>query len=363
VIEPAAPAPMLDPARLEAFAARLALEPGARVESRCLWAAFAAAFPGRPQGPEERRMMRAALDLLAARGAVRLPRSRRAWDSSLGVEIPSWISVVRDRPPARPPTWRSFAWHPRLAWVIDLSRLSDAEEDLLRKVHDGLVHRRFEHVAPVKYRSLQLLGHEKALENLLGGRLFGTGRLSLDLLGCFTNASPAAWASVGSEPAAIVLENAGQFTVMRNVLAQLPCPPYGIVVFGDGGRFERSIESLTTIGRPIERLHYVGDLDGAGIRIAVGAARTAARSGLPPLRPAPCFHDMMLDSAERLGAPHGWPAPLGRRTTMADSMPRAFLPASVVDRVTLILQKNRRIPEEVLGPDDVMRTLRSQEAS
>jgi hypothetical protein len=350
--------PMLDAARLDAFAARLAAEPRARVDARSLWTAFALAFPGRPQGPEERRMLRAALDALAARDAVRLPRSPRAWDRSLGIELPTWVAIARDPPPARPQTWRAFAWHPRLAWVVDLARLSEGEEDLLHKVHEGLVHRRFELVAPVKYRSLQLLGREKALESMQGGRLFAPGRLSLELLGCFADVSPAAWASVGQEPAAIVLENAGEFAVVRNVLARMPRPPYGIVVFGDGGRFERSVASLTAIGQRIERLHYVGDLDGAGVRIAVGAARAALRAGLPAIEAAPGFHEMMLDSANRLGAPHGWPAPAGRRTPVTDATARAFLPQVVLDRVMLILQRDHRIPEEVLGPDDVERALR-----
>jgi hypothetical protein len=163
---------MLDPVRLDAFAALLAIAPRARVDGRFLWITFAAAFPGRPQGPEERRMLRAALDLLAARGAVHFPRSSRAWDRSLGVDLPSWIALARAEVPARPQTWRGFAWHPRLSWVVDLARLSEAEEALLYRVHEGLVHRHFEIPAPVKYRSLQILGHEKALERMLDGRLF-----------------------------------------------------------------------------------------------------------------------------------------------------------------------------------------------
>jgi hypothetical protein len=350
---------VLDPTRLDAFAARLAAEPRARIDARSLWTAFAAAFPGRPQGPEERRMLRAALDMLAARGAIHLPRSQRGWDQSLGVAIPAWIGLAREPPPPRPQTWRGFAWHPRLAWVVDLARLSEPEEGFLRKVHEGLVHRHFEALVPVKYRSLQLLGHEKELEKLLEGRLFTTGRLSLELLGCFTDVLPIAWASVGDEPAAIVLENAGAFAVVRNVLTTLSRPPYGIVVFGDGGRFEKSIACLATIGRPIESLHYVGDLDGAGVRIALGAARAAARAGLPPLEAAPGFHAAMLASASRLGAPGGWPAPAGRRTSVPEETARRFLPADVLDRSMLILTQDSRIPEEALGPEDVVAALHS----
>jgi hypothetical protein len=200
------------------------------------------------------------------------------------------------------------------------------------------------------------------MERMLDGRLFTRGRLDLDLLGCFADVCPAAWASVGAQPAAIVLENAGAFAVVRAVLARMARPPYGIVVFGDGGRFERSVESLATIGRPVERLHYVGDLDGAGVRIALGAARAAARAGLPPLAAAPGFHRMMLDAAASLGAPGGWPAPAGRRTSATEGAARRFLPPDVVGDVLRILEQERRIPEEVLAPSDVEIALARNEA-
>jgi hypothetical protein len=174
--------------------------------------------------------------------------------------------------------------------------------------------------------------------------------------------TPAAWASVGEEPAAIVLENAGAYAVARAVLSRQPRPRYGMVVFGDGGRFERSVKSLVTIGRRIARLHYVGDLDGAGVRIAIGAARAAAHAGLPPLEAAPQFHRMMLDAAARLGAPHGWPALPGRRTPVSEGAARGFLPPEVVDRVMLILGQDRRVPEEALGPEDVDAALQAAPA-
>ena len=42
----------------------------------------------------------------------------------------------------------------------------------------------FEASEPLKYRSLQLTGDEKRLQKLCKCRLFGPGRLTLDMLGC-----------------------------------------------------------------------------------------------------------------------------------------------------------------------------------
>lgn len=253
---------------------------------------------------------------------------------------------------ARGDEWRRFPWHPELAWVADLPRLSADAEGFLRRVHDGLVHSLFTRPAPLKYRSLQLTGDEKRLGALTRTTMFGPGRLSLALLGCLSARGPLAWASVGDADAALVVENTGSFNVAVTVLRSLSRPLYGIVVYGGGAGVEHTLPGITEIGRPVTKLMYLGDLDRPGLRIARAAARVASETGLPILEPAHGLHECMLQTAARLGHPNGWPTRSHRRRADETELV-SWLPAGVQSRVRAMLTANRRIPEEVLGPEEL----------
>jgi len=59
-----------------------------------------------------------------------------------------------------------------------------------------------------------------------------------------------------------------------------------------------------------ERIHYVGDIDDAGLEIAWSARRCAAQLGLglglPTIEPATEVHKQMLVAAHAFGHPDGW---------------------------------------------------------
>jgi hypothetical protein len=340
-------------ARLEVFARALELVGRRRVPLDEIWRVFAAAFPRRPEAVEERRWLADALGALAERGAIRMPAGRRGWDRAFDIPLPRWIEVAAVPQSPREQGWRAFPWHPALAWVADLARLTAEEGSLLRRVHDGLVARAFAEPVPVKHRSLQLLGKEKALEELTSGRLFRRGRLSLELLGCEADIPPLAREDVGPAAVALILENAGAFAVARRVLTAMQEPPYGMVGFGDGSRFERSILYLLSVNRHLERIDYLGDLDGAGLAILARVQRVASAAGLPPVEPAPGLHSAMLAAAAGLGAELGWPCPAGRRVPANPEDLCCVLPESVRSRAVAVLRAGRRIPEEVLAPADL----------
>jgi hypothetical protein len=106
----------------------------------------------------------------------------------------------------------------------------------------------------------------------------------------------------------------------------------------------------------LERLHYVGDLDRAGLRIARAAAASAARAGLPPLEPAPGIHAAMLHAAAAMGHADGWPVGSDEpkaSITERDTHVLGWLPPDVRGPVAAILGAGHRIPEEVLGPREL----------
>ena len=344
----------LDPARIAEFGRILSASPRRRIDQKTLWAAFASAFPGRPQGIEERRWLTGALEQLSNQGIVRLPaKSGKRWDKSLGAPLPMSVDLPAVSAPSPPRSWRSFPWHTSLSWVTELRHLPSDQEKFLLKIHEGLVNEWFREQAPLKYRSLQLTGSEKRLAMLLRTPLFGDGRLSLNLLGSYSELLPLAWASVGDTPRAIVFENAGPFFVARSVLSKMGKAPYGVVAYGGGKGLLASLPHIATIERSIEAIHYVGDLDKHGLEIANAARKIADANRLPPLSAAPLVHQRMLEAAARLGMPNGWPASRapGESGKLGESI--AFLPEDVRIAVTSIIGAGRRIPEEVLGPAEL----------
>jgi len=341
----------LDPERVRAFGLKLAQHPRRRVGRDALWKAFASAFPTRPQHPEESRWLVEALRQLEAQGILKLPSERGSrWDRSLAVAVPKAVDLRGGPARTRDASWKSFPWHPRLAWVADLRHLPPGAEAFLRRVHECLVQGSFAQAAPFKYRSLQLTGDEKRLALLSKSVLFAPGRLDLDLLGCLREVAPLAIDRIGASPKLILFENEGPFWVAREVLRRHSDRPYGLVGHGAGGQLPASLPYLLTLEPRLESIDYVGDLDIPGLEIAVRAVAASQRLGLPPLTAAPGVHAAMLASAAAFGRPGGWPA---RHRRVLDPALLAFLPEDVREFVANVLKGSRRIPEEVLGPKEL----------
>ena len=347
--------PDLDPASLRRFAGLLDSTRRVRIPRATLWAAFAEAFPNRPQGPEEREWFLGALKEMEAQGRLRLPSPNgQGWDRSAVPPTPMFAQLVRTSAPRGVPKWKTFPWHPRLSWVPDLPYLNDGHWDFLQRVHEGLVADRFREPAPLKYRSLQLTGVEKRLEELVRTELFRPGRLDLRLLGCSAEILPMAWEQVSNKPGLIVFENAGPFAVARTVLLGMEDPPYGMVGFGGGKAFLSSVRHLATLDLRIGSISYVGDLDPEGLMIPQEAARIAASTGLPPILPATELHRATLASAGALGRPLGW-AGFSRPVQAKLERVLLFLEDGLRAQVGEILRQGNRIPEEVLGPEEMRR--------
>lgn len=335
-----------------AFGALLARRPGKKVARTEFWDDFAEAFPVRPTGVRvEREWLLFALRALEADGQLQLPSKRgKHWDKSVQPFVPTQITRIVS-PPTKDQSWRNRPWHPRLAWVSGLPQLTDEQVGFLRKVNEGFARGWFDKPAPLRYRSIQLTGDEKRLMQLAKGSLFATGRLSYKMLGCLREHTPLAWERVGASNLMIVFENAGPFHVAREVLSSLATPPYGLIAYGGGAGFRRSVVYLGTIGEPITRIEYVGDLDRPGLRIAAAAQVAAAAAGLPPLVAAAGVHAAMLEAAARFGHPTGWVYRKARPVQDLELL--EFLPLNVRERAQGLLRIGHRVPEEVLGPAEL----------
>lgn len=176
------------------------------------------------------------------------------------------------------------------------------------------------------------------------------------MLGCFTEVLPLAWERVADNSRTLVFENAGPFAVARMVLREMKAPPYGIVAFGGGKAFVSSVRHLATLDFRIESISYVGDLDREGLTIPQEAVKTCISFGLSPIRPATELHSTMLASAAAFGQPEGWPGGRPLRKSEAETSP-GFIADALRAQVGEILRRGNRVPEEVLGPEEMRGTL------
>jgi hypothetical protein len=344
--------PELDEDRLNQFERAIVAGSAVRVSAHDLWRALAKAFPHRTPGPAERQLLLDALRSIEARGSIRLPLERgKRWDRSMVPAVPSSVDVIRERSTPSAFPWRTFPWHQNLHWVAECRSLSTHQLEFLRRVHAGLVDGLFRELAPLKYRSLQLTGDEKMLASLATTSLFGPSRLTLEMLACLPDALPLAWEAVGDGGRMVIFENAGPFAVARRVLAKMKLRPYDLIAYGGGRSILAALGHINTMERIVESIHYVGDLDHAGLDIALSARRCAKDLGLPVVAPAGELHREMLLAAESFGHPQGWPA---HERFSGDERARILeaLSLDVRSQVDAILKAGRRIPEEVLGPDE-----------
>lgn len=345
--------PELDEWQLGEFERNLLMGSAIRISAQELWRALAHVLPHRVSGPAERRLLLYALRVMEKRGSIRLPSERgRRWDRSMDPPVPISVDVVRERSAVHSFDWRAFPWHPQLHWVAQCRSLSQQQVEFLRRVHAGLVDGAFRELAPLKYRSLQLTGDEKMLASLMTTSLFAPTRLTLELLGCMPDALPLAWEVVGDGGRMLIFENAGPFAVARRVLVELAARPYDLVAYGGGRSILAALGHIRTIECRTESIHYVGDLDHAGLDIAWKARGCCKELGLPTLQPASELHSQMLSAAEAFGYPQGWPtrecfSEVDRRRVLDVVAPETR------DRVEALLSAGCRIPEEVLGPHEL----------
>jgi hypothetical protein len=194
------------------------------------------------------------------------------------------------------------------------------------------------------------------LGELTSSSFFGVDRLTLDLLNCYPETPPIAMETVGHATSLILFENADSFAVAKEVLKRMPRPPYGAVGFGGGNGLCRSLPYLGMTELRVETVDYVGDLDYFGLRIANSAVRLSREFGLPAIRPATRLHQAMMESARAFGHPSGWTETESLPLSARKDTPRLlhFLDSSLRDAVGEMMNKGRRIPEEVLGPDELI---------
>lgn len=254
--------------------------------------------------PTARSRFRNALDELQAAGRITLPspHSRTAWDTRALPLVPTWVVRVALVLPATRVKPSRRVWPSALEAAGQIAVRPD-EHELLERIAAWMRDDPAPNLVPIQERSLELFDDEKAIDGYLKTRLFTSGALSLELLECFIPPLPFVSQHLyGAGPTQLlVVENLATYTSFLAVFRQLDADrrPDLHIGWGAGAAFTQSVLSIPILDPTPERAHYFGDLDLAGLQIAVSAAAQAEAARLPKLRPAESLYRFLLNGPER----------------------------------------------------------------
>ncbi|WP_460697313.1 Wadjet anti-phage system protein JetD domain-containing protein [Nocardia thraciensis] len=257
-----------------------------RVPAETVWTLWCGAAPRLSGDRHQEAALLETLHTLNRDGTIELPAYAR--DKATGT-IPRSITVPIARKNPKPRPWTTFPWRVELGWAASRPSMPDQlYADLvlinywLNRHDTGPAP-----IVPMRYRSVDIFGREKRLDELVRTSIFAPDRLTLDMLACARLAPPLPAAATGNGQDVLVVENSDTYWAAAHALTTATGHPIGAVAWGCGRAFPSQASSLTVdlAGRgPVEgRVWYWGDYDPPGLAIAAAAA---AVTDAPAIHPA-----------------------------------------------------------------------------
>lgn len=317
--------------------------PRRRITAAELWRLLDTADPANRSAPGRRRLLATTLAELADAALLILPATR-SYDRSAQPALPRFVTLPR--PAEQPVGTPRPVWHPDLAWAAGLP-LSQAQLTILDQANSWLFRSTDKLIVPSRERSWEIFGDEKTLDTLLGGALFGPGRLTLELLRTRRTVLPLHREQVGDGEVLLVVENSDTFGSIVDTLTGRAgragrAGRVGQVGWGAGAGFESSVLSLARRTPPPREIRYFGDVDAVGLRIPASASRIAESAGLPPVRPAVGLYRALF--ARGRPQPGQRPVPADLAETIA-----AWLPEPHWAAAGSLLASGHRLAQEAVG--------------
>lgn len=311
--------------------------PRRRVPLEHLWQLLDTVDPATRTFLHRRQLLANALTELASARVIQLP-SQASYDRTEHPALPRFITL-----PSSSRAQQSSAptvWHPALSWAADAT-IARSHRPVLEKINRWLFTNRNTLVVPLRERSLEILGDEKALDRLQATGLFGPSRVTLDMLRARRIAPPIHTVRVGDGPILLVVENSDTFDSLRTTLTATP-GRVGLVGWGAGAAFEASVLSVAAITHHVSDIAYFGDLDAKGLQVPANADRLAAAYGLPRVRPATGLYTALQKTAiHQAGQPRLGAEAAARLSAWLDSEHR--------DWASAVLSCGTRLAQEAVG--------------
>lgn len=315
-----------------------------RIPLSALREEFARERPELASSGSFRQRLRARLEELEAAGRITFPAMKGSgWDSVGTPPLPKWVQRPPRPAPARTDP-EGIAWLPVMAFARTLRRPEDVRVAIA--LNDFLARNRHElQPVPLRERSLQIFADEKALDRRCrNGSLFN-GQLELEAIGAFEPPPPLPYESIDTPGLPLLLlENHHTYWSFSSWNSE--ARKYSAVVYGAGWVISRCGPALATVMHQTggTGIVYFGDIDPAGIRIALKLAGQINKTQLPPLRAAEQLYARALKDGTR--------TPLIRKPSGSQlEEAKAWLPTSLHAEVERLYAAGLRIPQESVGLD------------
>jgi hypothetical protein len=328
---------------MDEFLARLRSSPRKKIALEDLRHTYFALHPDVQSSPERGALLLDELRKLEAKGAIALP-APGSWERTGTPALPKWIMLVREAEPVNLEDYSRVPWAPELGFWTELKQ---RQMPAAKAINEFLLRRRgaFRPV-PVKERSLEIFGDEKALDTMRSGASLFSGRLALATLGAFQVPLPLPYrqADAPGRPV-LVVENHNSFWSFGEW--NHSAKRYSAVVYGAGEAFRSTGAALGQALRDVDGngAEYLGDLDPKGIRIPQDFNRTSAPDE-PKVRPALDLYQWLLQNGRRREKPDC----LNAEELLATN----WLGPALGAELTAIWQQGLWIPQEGLGYEQLV---------
>jgi hypothetical protein len=330
-----------------------------------VWAVFRENVRGYTGETQARQKLASLLATLQQKDKITLPKGNRAWDRSAEPPLPRWIQLVVASPAPKTTDHRRLAWPPELAFIMQKTRVYALDELIAIKcfLASGGRTRRF---VPLRERSVELFGDEKRLDSLRKTSLFASDRLTLELLRCYDVAPPLVWeatppitavhaaasgaAKAVAQRGVLVVENLHSYESFRRYNAEQG--RWAAVAYGHGTEFKATVRDLPRVCARVgaTSAEYFGDLDAEGLQIPSVANRLLVGIDTQlTLAPAVDLYQRLLER----GHDH---EQLADKDQPLDPFALGWLPQPLRARVAALLQSQRRLPQELIGLDQLLET-------
>jgi hypothetical protein len=313
-----------------------------------LWHCFYSVRPELKNDVNGRQRLAADLRLLAEGEFISLPASKSSFDRTALPALPRFVRLLDNSTTAEAKfDHRTFPWSLPMSFIAGLARLPNPK--MVQRLNDffrGDWKSRIP--VPVKERSYEIFGNEKALERILDGQLGYEGRLTLETLRCYRVPLVPVYRVFPTGGDILILENEATFDSMARWNANHHI--FRMVIYGRGREVEKIADFLLSeVQSQQGSIYYYGDLDRLGVVIPYRLSRILELKGGPAISPAAACYRLllrqspatltMIDVDEDLDDPPEaeWVAAL------------AWLPDDVRTQAEALLTADRRIAQEATG--------------
>ena len=323
------------------FHAWLLAARGSRFEQADLLRGFALACPEFAGTGEQRAQLLASLEQLEQQGRLRLPKSKRGWDTLGNPRLPRFAVLLRERRPRQ--DFSHIAWVPELAELAASATREDQMATLACLNAYLIAHRgQLTQLVPYRERALAIFGDEKYFD---GGMVRGDtlyGRTPLAAIGAM-NPEPPLPREDFNVPGRPLLLVENHHTYWSLVHWNKSARQYTAIAYVSGNTYSQAggalAEAMKRAGA--KAAEHFGDIDPEGLRIGATMSVEVQKYGMPALRPASIMYQWLLDHGRRRALA------AGTRTPSAAAL--AWLGSELELQARDLFAAEQWIPQESLG--------------